>query len=62
MMMRLDSIGLIVLMNGTGADNTFFTAFFLFILIAFYTAQIISGFISFGTLHINTKGFEPWQW
>lgn len=26
------------------------------------TAQIISGFISFGTLHINTKGFEPWQW
>ncbi|KAG2078481.1 MFS general substrate transporter [Suillus decipiens] len=26
------------------------------------TAQIISGFISFGTLHINTEGFEPWQW
>ncbi|KAH7882087.1 MFS general substrate transporter [Phlebopus sp. FC_14] len=26
------------------------------------TAQIISGFISFGTLHIHTKGFEPWQW
>ncbi|KAH8814585.1 major facilitator superfamily domain-containing protein [Flagelloscypha sp. PMI_526] len=26
------------------------------------TAQIISGFISFGTLHIKTKGFEPWQW
>ncbi|KAG0706181.1 MFS general substrate transporter [Suillus ampliporus] len=26
------------------------------------TAQIISGFISFGTLHIGTKGFEPWQW
>ena len=25
-------------------------------------AQIISGFISFGTLHIRTKGFEPWQW
>jgi len=25
-------------------------------------AQIISGFISFGTLHINTKTFEPWQW
>ncbi|KAJ3546254.1 hypothetical protein NM688_g5536 [Phlebia brevispora] len=25
-------------------------------------AQIISGFISFGSLHIHTKGFEPWQW
>ncbi|PAV15644.1 MFS general substrate transporter [Pyrrhoderma noxium] len=26
------------------------------------TAQIISGFIAFGSLHINTPGFEPWQW
>lgn len=26
------------------------------------TAQIISGFISFGALHINTPKFEPWQW
>ena len=26
------------------------------------TAQIISGFISFGSLHIRTTGFEPWQW
>ncbi|KAF9239499.1 MFS general substrate transporter [Melanogaster broomeanus] len=26
------------------------------------TAQVISGFISFGSLHINTKGFAPWQW
>ncbi|KAJ6626487.1 MFS general substrate transporter [Mycena sp. CBHHK59/15] len=26
------------------------------------TAQIISGFISFGSLHIKTKAFEPWQW
>lgn len=26
------------------------------------TAQIISGFISFGSLHIHTAGFEPWQW
>ncbi|KAF9058547.1 major facilitator superfamily domain-containing protein [Rhodocollybia butyracea] len=25
-------------------------------------AQIISGFISFGTLHIHTSRFEPWQW
>ncbi|KAG6909275.1 hypothetical protein DXG01_001219 [Tephrocybe rancida] len=25
-------------------------------------AQIISGFLSFGALHIKTKGFEPWQW
>jgi drug/metabolite transporter (DMT)-like permease len=25
-------------------------------------AQIISSFISFGTLHIKTSGFEPWQW
>ncbi|KAL9710473.1 hypothetical protein Ac2012v2_006007 [Leucoagaricus gongylophorus] len=26
------------------------------------TAQIISGFVSFGTLHIHTSSFEPWQW
>ncbi|KAJ6615084.1 MFS general substrate transporter [Mycena sp. CBHHK59/15] len=26
------------------------------------TAQIIAGFISFGTLHIKTTQFEPWQW
>ncbi|KAJ7100458.1 MFS general substrate transporter [Mycena epipterygia] len=26
------------------------------------TAQIIVSFISFGTLHIRTSGFEPWQW
>jgi ACS family allantoate permease-like MFS transporter len=26
------------------------------------TAQIIGGFISFGSLHIKTNGFEPWQW
>ncbi|KAI0032038.1 MFS general substrate transporter [Vararia minispora EC-137] len=27
------------------------------------TAQIISGFISFGTLHISrSSGLEPWQW
>ncbi|TDL27046.1 MFS general substrate transporter [Rickenella mellea] len=26
------------------------------------TAQIISGFISFGSLHIHTPGFMPWQW
>ncbi|KAJ6627716.1 MFS general substrate transporter [Mycena sp. CBHHK59/15] len=26
------------------------------------TAQIISGFISFGCLHIKTDPFEPWQW
>ena len=25
-------------------------------------AQIISGFLSFGSLHIKTKSFEPWQW
>ncbi|KAH9039521.1 MFS general substrate transporter [Lactarius pseudohatsudake] len=27
-----------------------------------YWSQIISGFISFGSLHIHTGGFEPWQW
>ncbi|KAJ7851189.1 MFS general substrate transporter [Mycena leptocephala] len=27
-----------------------------------YWSQIISGFISFGTLHIKTSKFEPWQW
>ncbi|KAI0337509.1 MFS general substrate transporter [Trametopsis cervina] len=26
------------------------------------TAQIIAGFISFGSLHIHTPNFEPWQW
>ncbi|KAF8271799.1 major facilitator superfamily domain-containing protein, partial [Lactarius quietus] len=26
------------------------------------TAQIVSGFISFGSLHIHTGGFKPWQW
>ncbi|KZT69386.1 MFS general substrate transporter [Daedalea quercina L-15889] len=26
------------------------------------TAQIVIGFISFGTLHISTGKFEPWQW
>ncbi|KAF5362795.1 hypothetical protein D9757_011022 [Collybiopsis confluens] len=26
------------------------------------TAQIISGFLSFGALHIHTPKFEPWQW
>ncbi|OJA19854.1 hypothetical protein AZE42_09920 [Rhizopogon vesiculosus] len=25
-------------------------------------AQIISGFISFGVLHIKAAWFEPWQW
>lgn len=25
-------------------------------------AMIISGFISFGTLHTKTPNFEPWQW
>jgi len=26
------------------------------------TAQIISGFVSFGCLHIQTRSFQPWQW
>jgi ACS family allantoate permease-like MFS transporter len=26
------------------------------------TSQIFSGFISFGSLHIHTGGFEPWRW
>ncbi|KAI6046644.1 MFS general substrate transporter, partial [Pisolithus marmoratus] len=26
------------------------------------TAQIISGLLAFGSLHIYTSGFEPWQW
>ena len=28
----------------------------------YVAATVISGFISFGTLHIHTSGFEPWQW
>ncbi|KAI8996298.1 MFS general substrate transporter [Trametes punicea] len=27
-----------------------------------YWSQIISGFLSFGALHIKTEKFEPWQW
>ncbi|KAJ3752564.1 MFS general substrate transporter [Lentinula raphanica] len=27
-----------------------------------YWSQIATGFISFGVLHIQTKGFQPWQW
>ncbi|KAF5382616.1 hypothetical protein D9615_002765 [Tricholomella constricta] len=49
------------------------TAGFLIVTAMFYTrneqtlrvgywSQIISGFLSFGALHIKTKGFEPWQW
>lgn len=26
------------------------------------TAQIVSGFLSFASLHIHTPSFEPWQW
>jgi ACS family allantoate permease-like MFS transporter len=25
-------------------------------------AQMISGFVSFGCLHITTTSLEPWQW
>jgi MFS family permease len=25
-------------------------------------AQIAASFISYGTLHIHTTGFQPWQW
>ncbi|KAI0065987.1 MFS general substrate transporter [Artomyces pyxidatus] len=25
-------------------------------------ASIVGGFVSFGSLHIHTKSFEPWQW
>jgi hypothetical protein len=46
-------------MNGTGLEFKFFYRLPTLMDVA---AQIISGFISFGTLHIHTKGFEPWQW
>ncbi|KAI0065983.1 MFS general substrate transporter [Artomyces pyxidatus] len=26
------------------------------------TAQIVGGLISFGSLHVHTKTFQPWQW
>ena len=54
-----DFIGLLVLMNGTGAESTFYCIHHPY---RFHAAQIISGFISFGTLHINTDAFKPWQW
>ncbi|KAJ7693057.1 major facilitator superfamily domain-containing protein [Mycena rosella] len=51
-------VGYWFLMNGTGKSHRppilpYLTS---------VTAQIISGFISFGSLHIKTAGFEPWQW
>lgn len=27
-----------------------------------FAAQIILGFVSFGSLHTHTPNFEPWQW
>ena len=30
--------------------------------LTYTTGQIMSGFISFGALHVQTTGFEPWQW
>ena len=30
--------------------------------LTYATGQIMSGFISFGALHVRTTGFEPWQW
>ncbi|KAF8480338.1 MFS general substrate transporter [Russula ochroleuca] len=52
-------VGYWFLMNGTGLEFKFFYRLPTLMDVA---AQIISGFISFGTLHIHTKGFEPWQW
>ncbi|KAG2144027.1 MFS general substrate transporter [Suillus cothurnatus] len=65
--------GLLVVRLLLGICEGSITAGFLIVSSMFYTrteqtlrvgywSQIISGFISFGTLHINTKGFQPWQW
>lgn len=48
-------------MNGTGAP-LFASEQSEHHLLTCKSAQIMSGFISFGTLHIHTEGFEPWQW
>lgn len=49
-------------MNGTGTDDHANHDIFVILIAFICAAQIISGFISFGTLHIKTKAFEPWQW
>ncbi|KAG2054091.1 hypothetical protein BDR06DRAFT_982503 [Suillus hirtellus] len=54
--------GLLVVRLLLGVCEGSITAGFLITLRVGYWSQIISGFISFGTLHINTKGFQPWQW
>ncbi|KAJ3478665.1 hypothetical protein NLI96_g9602 [Meripilus lineatus] len=65
--------GLFVVRLILGMCEGSITAGFLIVSAMFYTrneqtlrvgywSQIISGFISFGTLHIKTEGFEPWQW
>ncbi|KAJ7871730.1 major facilitator superfamily domain-containing protein [Mycena leptocephala] len=51
-------VGYWFLMNGTGILHSPAC----FIQLTSLIAQIISGFISFGTLHIKTSKFEPWQW
>ncbi|KZP06951.1 MFS general substrate transporter [Athelia psychrophila] len=65
--------GLFVVHMILGICEGSITARFLIISSMFYTrneqtlqvgywSQIISGFLSFGALHIKTLGFEPWQW
>ncbi|KAG1763322.1 MFS general substrate transporter [Suillus occidentalis] len=65
--------GLLVVRLLLGACEGSITAGFLIVCSMFYTrteqtlrvgywSQVISGFISFGVLHIKTTGFEPWQW
>jgi hypothetical protein len=46
-------------MKGTGSK---FKSLYLLRILTDVAAQIISGFLSFGSLHIHTTGFEPWQW
>jgi hypothetical protein len=46
-------------MNGTGARNDLSLAVPA---LTVFLAQIISGFVSFGCLHIHTESFQPWQW
>jgi MFS transporter, ACS family, allantoate permease len=47
-------------MSGIGAKKT--KSFLSSQALIDLAGQIIMGFVSFGSLHIYTAGFEPWQW
>ncbi|KAJ6530075.1 major facilitator superfamily domain-containing protein [Mycena vulgaris] len=53
---------LVTSMFYTRKEQTLRVLLNIFVVLMNGTAQIISGFVSFGCLHITTKSFQPWQW